>query len=385
MTTVKISHSYKTSPPPLRMHPATLPQNYSPNFSATRVTRKALSRDWTEAVGQVPIVRMNNWARIFQTHHCYLKLESCNPGGSIKEKNAVWLVQEAERSGALGPGGTIVESSSGNFGLALAMVGALRGYQVKIVVDAKATPTARKMLRAHGAELVEVTAELIEKHGTRHKARIAIARELSCAISGAWYPAQHHNPLNPCAHSDYTAREILAAFPFGLDALIVGVSTGGQLSGLARTLLKHYPRLKIVAVDVEGSVVLGNSPGNYQMTGLGLSFKPPNLDYGIIECGYVMPERLAYSACHAIARKEGLLMGASTGAIVAAGVHFAHLMPVGSRICMMGPDRGDRYLETLYDTAWLDNNGFRLTPLEQLEEDILDTLVPLRQFEGRSA
>jgi len=362
------------------MQPAAFPAAYSPTSSPTRLTRKALCKDWTEAVGQVPIVKLNRLADIFQTRQCYLKLESCNPGGSIKEKNAVWMVEEAERSGALRPGGTIVESSSGNFGLALAMMGALRGYRVKIVVDAKATGPARKMLLAHGAELVEVTPELIEKHGTRHKARIATARELSQTIPGAWYPCQHHNPLNPCAHSDFTAREIAAAFPGGLDALVVGVSTGGQLSGLARQLLPRFPNLKIVAVDVEGSVVLANSPGNYQMTGLGLSFRPPNLDYRSIDCGYVMPERLAYSTCHAIARKEGLLMGASTGAIVAAGVHFAHLMPAGSRICLMGPDRGDRYLETLYDDAWLQGNGFRLTGAEELEADILETLTPLRNF-----
>jgi cysteine synthase A len=329
-------------------------------------------------VGRVPIVKLHRVAAIFWSRQCYLKLESCNPGGSIKEKNAVWLVEEAERRGALQPGGTIVESSSGNFGLALAMMGALRGYRVMIVVDAKATAPARRMLLAHGAELVEITTELIEKYGTRHKARIATANELSQTIPGAWYPCQHHNPLNPSAHSDYTAQEIASAFPGGLDALVVGVSTGGQLSGLARHLLPLFPRLKIVAVDVEGSVVLADQPGNYQMTGLGLSFRPPNLDYQSIDCGYVMPERLAYSTCHAIAKKEGLLMGASTGAIVAAGIHVAHQLPAGSKICMMGPDRGDRYLETLYDAKWLALNQFRLTDLEELEEDILNTLSPVR-------
>lgn len=372
---------YKTSRPIWKKQP--LPTSFSLEMTGTpsRSQRKNLCSDWTEAVGQVPIVKLNNLASVFTTRQCYLKLESCNPGGSIKEKNAVWLVREAERSGALKPGGTIVESSSGNFGLALAMMGAVRGYRVMIVVDAKATPTAKKMLRAHGAELVEITPELIEKYGTRHKARIATATELSQTVKGAWYPCQHHNPQNPNAHSAFTAQEIAAAFPNGLDALVVGVSTGGQLSGLARQLLPLYTNLKIVAVDVEGSVVLASQSGNYQMTGLGLSFRPPNLDYQSIHCGYVMPERLAYTTCHGIARKEGLFMGASTGAIVAAGIHLAHQMPKGSKICMMGPDRGDRYLETLYDQNWLEHHRFSLTELENLEADILASLTPVRDFQ----
>lgn len=339
---------------------------------------KALCRDWTEAVGRVPIVRLSNVASIFATRNCYLKLESCNPGGSIKEKNAVWLVNDAECRGDLGPGGTIVEASSGNFGLALAMVGAVRGYRVIIVVDQNATPTARRMLRAHGAELFEITPEMIAEHRTRHLARIAKARELSRTISGAWYPCQHYNPSNPSAHSDYTAEEIIQAFPDGLEALVVGTSTGGQLSGLGRRLLPRFPELRIIAVDVKGSQIFTTEPGTYQMTGLGLSFRPPNLDYSSIHSCYIVPERLAYSTCHAIARREGLLMGGSTGAIVAAGIHAAKCLPLSARICLIGPDGGDRYLQTLYDPDWLERNGFHLTGVGDLEDDIGRTLVPFR-------
>lgn len=333
-----------------------------------------LYADWTDAVGAVPIVRLQNIARGFSSRYCYLKLESSNPGGSIKEKNAVWLVNHAERSGALRPGGTIVESSSGNFGLALAMIGALRNYKVVIVVDSRATGPARRMLRAHGAELVEVTDEQVALHGTRHKARIAIATEISKTVPDCYYPCQHYNPLNPNAHSDYTGREIAAAFPDGLDALVVGVSTGGQLSGLARHLLPIFPNLTIVAVDVQGSVILGTPEAPYLMTGLGLSFLPPNLDYSSIHRGYVVPEELAFSTCHALARREGLLMGASSGAIVAAGIHLAVQLPANSRICMIGPDRGDRYLESVYDPSWLVQYGFSLTEPCDLEQTILTSL-----------
>lgn len=333
-------------------------------------TGPRLCADWTEAVGAVPLVRLNHLTSAFVNRHAYLKLESSNPGGSVKEKNAVWLVREAERLGHLRPGGTIIESSSGNFGLALAMLGALRGYRVLLVVDAKTTPPFRRMLAAHGAELFEVSPECADASGSMQKARIEKARALAASIPGAWYPCQHHNPDNPRAHSEYTAQEILAAFPRGLEALLVGVSTGGQLSGLARVLHPRMPGLKIVAVDVQGSTILGGPGAPYKMTGIGLSFRPPNLDYQAIDRGYVIPEALAYSACHALARREGLLMGASTGAIVAAGMHLAQRLPPGSRLCLMGPDRGDRYLETVYDEPWLTRNGFTLTAPDRLEAEV---------------
>ena len=335
-----------------------------------------LAQDWTEAVGSVPIVRLNNIATAFTDRECYLKLESCNPGGSIKEKNAVCLVNDAERRGLLAPGGTIIESSSGNFGLALAMVGALRGYRVILVVDAKTTPPFRRMLRAHGAELIEVGPECVDSSGSMQQARIQRATDLAHSISGSWYVCQHHNPMNPQAHSQYTAREIINAFPGGLDYLVVGVSTGGQLSGLARHLLPRFPNLRIVAVDVDGSTILGGEAKPYKMTGIGLSFRPPNLDYASIDRGYIVPEDLAYSTCHAIARREGLLMGSSTGAIVAAAIHLTNEIPKGSRVCLIGPDRGDRYLETVYEPAWLEKNGFTLTPPLELEKEIMSRLNP---------
>lgn len=321
--------------------------------------------DITEAVGDVPTVRLRRLAAVCQRTECYLKLESCNPGGSIKEKNAAWLVAQAERDGSLPPGGTIIESSSGNFGVGLAMVGAARGYRVIIVVDAKTTPTFRRMLLAYGAELAEV--DEVDASGSMQKARIAKAIQLARSIPGGWYPCQHYNPQNPEAHSLLTAREIEGTFGGSLDALVVGVSTGGQLSGLARYLRPRYPHLQLVGVDVQGSVIFGCRPAPYKMTGIGLSFRPPNLDYEAIDSAYVVPENLAYSMCHALARREGLLLGSSTGAIVAAGLHLAGRMPPRSRVLMINPDRGDRYLETVYNPAWLESNGFTLIPDEHMD------------------
>jgi len=320
-------------------------------------------------VGEVPFARLNRLTPDCRRLECLLKLESCNPGGSIKEKNAVHLVNLAERAGQLRPGGTIIESSSGNFGLGLAMVGAARGYRVIIVVDTKTTAAFRKMLLAHGAQLEIVRPE--ELNGmTMQMARIARATQLSVTLPDAWYPCQHYNPRNPEVHSLLTAREIERSCGGDLDVLVAGVSTGGQLSGLARYLKPRYPRLCLIGVDVEGSVIMGTPAKPYKMTGMGLSFRPPNLDYQHLSQGYAVPERLAFSVCHALARTEGLLLGASTGAIVAAGLSAAATMPDGARLVMINPDRGDRYLDTVYDPQWLADNGIQLYAGEQLRAAI---------------
>nr|WP_217651960.1 pyridoxal-phosphate dependent enzyme [Hydrococcus rivularis] len=189
----------------------------SENFSSSQYNNRKrynlfVSANVTQALGNVPIVQLGNISRVCIESECLLKLESCNPGGSIKEKNAVYLVKRAEEEGLLVPGGTIIESSSGNFGVGLAMVGAVRGYRVIIVVDAKTAPPFRRMLKAYGAELVDVPLHEADESGSMQKARMKRAHELTATIPNAWYPCQHLNPWNTEAHSYYTAREIEAHF-----------------------------------------------------------------------------------------------------------------------------------------------------------------------------
>jgi cysteine synthase A len=330
-----------------------------------------LAQDVTEAVGQVPIVRLNRMGPQCQRHDLYLKLESCNPGGSIKEKNAAFLIKDAEERGLLKPGNTIIESSSGNFGIGLAMVGAARGYRVMIVVDAKTAPPMRRMLKAYGAELVDVPLTESDANGSMQVARMKKAKELSNEIPGAWYPCQHLNPRNPLAHAVYTAKEIEAAFQGAPDAIVIGVSTAGQLSGISTHFKNRFPDVKIVAVDVAGSVIFGTPAHPYKMTGLGLSFIPPNYDPKILDAAYSVDDRLAFSVCHALAKKEGLLLGGSTGAIVAAGLAFVESHNVRrERVVMLNPDRGDRYLETVYNSEWLSAQG-----IELLEDDALENAI----------
>lgn len=344
---------------------------------------RQLSDSITSAVGLTPTVRLNRFSPLCLSRNCFIKLESCNPGGSIKEKNAVYLVNHAEKHGYLKPGGCIIESSSGNFGVGLAIVGAARGYRVIIVIDSKTTLFFRRMLAAYGAEMVEVNLSEADSSGSMQKARMKKAQMLAQEINGAWYPCQHQNPKNPAAHYQYTAREIDAVFGASLDAIVVGVSTAGQIMGIAEHFHERSPHTKIIAVDVQGSIIFSQDAKPYKMTGVGLSFQPPNLNYDLLDSAYVIPESLAYSICHELAQKEGMLLGASTGAIVAAGMHVAKLLGPGSNILMINPDRGDRYLETVYNLDWLKSNNFvRMTSPEILQE--IDRLKPITFTESSS-
>ncbi|WP_199246097.1 cysteine synthase family protein [[Phormidium] sp. ETS-05] len=329
-----------------------------------------LCQNVTEALGGVPIVLLNRIHPLCEQHHLYLKLESCNPGGSIKEKNAAYLVDEAERLGLLKPGGTIVESSSGNFGIGLAIVGATRGYRVMIVIDAKTTPTIRRMLAAYGAELVEVPLSAADAQGSMQVARMQKAQELTQNIPGAWYPCQHNNPSNTEAHAIWTAREIEAAFQGAPDAIVIGVSTAGQLGGISRYFKSRYPHTRIIGVDVAGSAIFGTPRHPYKMTGLGLSFVPPNFDPQVLDAAYIVGDGLAFSLCHAIAKQEGMLLGASTGAIVAAALADARQWTAPQTMLLLNPDRGDRYLETIYNTDWLAQQGLTLLQEEKLAQAI---------------
>lgn len=352
---------------------------YSPEPTLrTSLSKSPLFATVTEALGNVPIVRLNRIHASCQDHHLYLKLESCNPGGSIKEKNAAYLVNEAEKQGLLRSGGTIVESSSGNFGIGLAIVGATKGYRVIIIIDAKTPVTMRRMLTAYGAELVQVPLSAADAQGSMQVARMAKAQELATNIPGAWYPCQHKNPRNTDAHSLWTAREIEAAFGGAPDAIAIGVSTAGQLGGISRYFKKYYPQTRIIGVDVAGSAIFGTPRHPYKMTGLGLSFVPPNFDPQVLDAAYSVDDGLAFSVCHALAKQEGMLLGASTGAIVAAALGDAGRFTQPQTMLLLNPDRGDRYLETVYNTDWLRGQGINILEHSHLTEAIANLLpVPL--------
>ncbi len=337
-----------------------------------------IAEDITEALGIVPTIRIKRFAKICEDHQMYMKLEACNPGGSVKEKNAAYLIRDAERKGFLKEGGTIIESSSGNFGIGLAMVGSALGYRVIIVVDAKTPPPTRRILNAYGADLIDVPLELADEHGSMQVPRMKKAQDLANEIKGAWYPCQHLNPVNPEAHSHYTAQEIAASFGKDVpDFLVVGVSTAGQIAGISKYFDFYYPRVRIIGVDVAGSAIFGTPRHPYKMTGLGLSFVPPNFSKRCLSEAYIVGDELAFSVTRLLAKKEGLLLGASTGAILATGLSLAYQQRSSKRILMVNPDRGDRYLETVYNDTWMENQKLKILA----EQEILDQCKNLQSVE----
>ncbi|GLT17135.1 cysteine synthase [Vibrio zhanjiangensis] len=352
--------------------------NYTKKYS-----HKLVANSISEAVGNVPFIKLNRIHSLCQSNDFYVKMDSCNPTGSIKDKNAAFLIDQAETKGLLKKGGTIIESSSGNFGMSLASIGASKGYQVIIVIDAKTPPPVIKMLNAYGARLEEVPLCLADSAGSMQKARMAHARKLAEQIPNSFYPCQHLNPDNPLAHYYYTAFEIANAFPQLPDALVIGISTAGQLSGIAKYFRTYSPKTKIIAVDVAGSGIFGRPRHPYKMTGLGLSFVPPAFKPSDIDYAYNITDEMAFSMCHHLGKKEGLLLGASSGAIISAGLAYAAQNKTKQeKIILINPDRADRYLDTVYNPDWLAHSNISIFNDQQLNAHI-SQLKPVSQAQTK--
>jgi cystathionine beta-synthase/cysteine synthase A len=294
-----------------------------------------------------------------------LKWERSNPGGSIKDRPARHIVDVAERLGLLRPGGTVIESSSGNFGISLAMIGAVRGYRVIILIDPKTTPANRRVLAAFGAETVVVTEQ--DDTGSYHKTRISLANRLAREIPGAFRPDQCFSLLNGHAHYLHTGAELLRDCDGRLDAVVGAVSTGGQLGGISRYLRRHAPRTRIVGVDASGSTIFGGHSAPYLVAGVGLGWTPSNLDLDLVDDAYQVSSADTFYACRALARLEGVLAGASSGAVLLAGLREARQLGPGARVVCLLADGGDRYLDSVYDDDWLAGHGIVLGDVDAEE------------------
>ncbi|MCE7006960.1 cysteine synthase family protein [Kibdelosporangium philippinense] len=304
-----------------------------------------------DAIGSTTTVSLTRLTRPGEAD-LVAKLESGNPGGSLKDRPAAHILRHAERAGYLRPGGTIIESSSGNFGIALAMFGAARGYRVIAVVDPKLTPTNRALLEAFGAQIIVVDEP--DDAGSYHKTRIALANRLHREIPNSFRPDQCFNPLNSDAHYRTTAEELLAQCGPELSAIVCTVSTGGHLGGIARLVKHRAPHITIIGVDVEGSTVFGGTAHPYLTPGMGLSWTPANLDdLSRIDAVYQVSDEHAYRACRTLARAEGILAGVSTGAALIVALAAALHRPATQRVALLANDRGERYLTTAFNDEWL--------------------------------
>jgi cysteine synthase A len=288
-------------------------------------------------IGNTPHVRIN---RLFgPAAQVWVKSERSNPGGSIKDRIALAMVEEAERSGQLQPGGTIIEPTSGNTGVGLALVAAVKGYKLVLVMPDSMSIERRRLMLAYGASF-----DLTPKEKGM-KGAIARAQELAAQTPGAWIPQQFENPANVDVHARTTAREILADFPEGLDVLITGVGTGGHLTGVGRVLKAQFPQLKVFAVEpVASPVISGGQPAPHPIQGIGAGFIPKNLDTSLLDGVIQVDAEPAREYARRAAREEGLLVGISSGATLAAIAQKLPELPAGSRVLGFNYDTGERYL-----------------------------------------
>ena len=290
-----------------------------------------------ETIGNTPHIRMQ---RLFPNAEVWIKSERSNPGGSIKDRIALSMIEAAERDGLLKPGGTIIEPTSGNTGIGLAMVAAVKGYRLILVMPDSMSIERRRLMLAYGA-----TFDLTPREKGM-KGAIERALELVRETDGAWMPQQFDNPANIAVHARTTAQEILADFAdTPIDAIITGVGTGGHITGVAETLKNTWPNLKVYAVEPTASpVISGGQPGPHPIQGLGAGFIPTNLHTQSIDGAITVEAEAAKDMARRAAREEGLLVGISSGATLAAIAQKLADLPAGSRVLGFNYDTGERYL-----------------------------------------
>ena len=292
-----------------------------------------------ETIGNTPIVKIN---RMFPSDvSVWIKLEKINPGGSIKDRIALSMVNDAEQKGILKPDSVIIEPTSGNTGIGLAMVAAVKGYRIILVMPESMSVERRKIMSAYGAEFDLTPRE------KGMKGAIERARQLQSEIPDAWMPMQFDNQANTEIHRNTTAKEILTDFPEGIDYLITGVGTGGHITGCAEILKKRFPNLKVFAVEPELSPVLsGGSPSPHPIQGIGAGFIPSIMNTDLLDGIIKVGKDEAYTFTKRASKEEGLFAGISTGASLAAVNQKIADFPKGSKILTFNYDTGERYLTT---------------------------------------
>ena len=295
-----------------------------------------------ETIGNTPHVRIN---RLYPGREVWMKLERANPGGSIKDRIGLAMIEAAEASGELKPDSIIIEPTSGNTGIGLAMAAAVKGYKMVLVMPESMSVERRKIMSAYGA-----TFDLTPREKGM-KGAIARAEELKAQTPNSWIPQQFENPANIEVHKRTTAQEILKDFPEGIDVLITGVGTGGHITGCAEVLKEHWPNLKVFAVEPEASpVISGGNPGPHPIQGIGAGFIPANLHVAAIDGVIQVSKDAAYEMAQRAGKEEGIFIGVSSGASLAAVAKKLPELPANARVLTFCYDTGERYLsvEGLY-------------------------------------
>lgn len=289
-----------------------------------------------DTIGDTPHVRLG---KLFSTGPAvWMKLERTNPAGSIKDRIALAMVEDAERTGSLKPGGLIIEPSSGNTGVALAMVAAVKGYGITVVMPESMSIERRKLIKLYGGDLVLTPRE----KGMR--GAVERARELAGETPGSWIPQQFENPANPAVHASTTAKEILTDFPEGIDYLITGIGTGGHITACARVLKERFPRLVVFGVEPAASpVISGGQPSPHPIQGIGAGFIPDNLDRSVLDGVIQVTNEEAFTYARRAAREEGICLGVSSGASLAAVAQKIKDFSPKATVLTFCYDTGERY------------------------------------------
>jgi len=331
-------------------------------------------------IGHTPMVRVTR----FDTGPCelYLKLESQNPGGSIKDRIGVAMIESAERDGRLKEGGTVVEATAGNTGLGLALVARAKGYRVVLVVPDKMSTEKVLHLKAMGAEVHMTRSDVGKGHSEYYQDRAAA---LAAEIPGAFYANQFGNPDNPRAHEEGTGPEIWEQMQHDVDAIVVGVGSSGTLTGLTRYFRRAQPALAFVLADPQGSIlaeytrsgVVGEA-GSWAVEGIGEDFVPPIADLSGVKHAYTIPDEESFGTARELLRREGILAGSSTGTLLAAALRYCREQTSPKRVVTFVCDTGTRYLSKVYNDAWMVDQGL----LQRREYGDLRDLISRRSEDG---
>jgi cystathionine beta-synthase len=336
-----------------------------------------------DAMGDTPLVRLRAVTRGVKPT-VLAKVEMLNPGGSVKDRIGIRMIEAAEREGALRPGGTIVEPTSGNTGHGLAIAAAIKGYKCIFVMPDKMSQEKISLLRAYGAEVVVCPTAVAPEHPESY---YRVAERLATEIPGAYQPNQYFNQENPKTHYETTGPEIWAQTEGAIDVFVAGVGTGGTITGVGRYLKERNPDVLIVGADPEGSVYSGDEPRPYLVEGIGEDFWPETFDPTVVDRYVRVSDRDSFLTARAVTRQEGILVGGSCGSAVFAALTVAREFGEGTTIVVLLPDTGRQYLSKIYSDSWMLQHGMLDRPVAIRVEEVLgakhDDLPPVITVSAR--